>query len=210
MEKEIYKTILGPGKAKIEEKKSIFIANARHVDSVKEADAFVKEIRESYPDARHNVYAYLCGPNGTRYSDDGEPSGTAGMPILDIIRKSGLCDTAVVVTRYFGGTLLGTGGLVRAYSLSAKLAIEDGKIGYFENYTTFSVKCSYSDYQKIKNEAEKAGAKSGNVNFADEVDAEYAIKEELFPAFADNILKITSARAEAKMTGTKRELTEDI
>ena len=128
---KLYITIKGRAEARFEEKKSVFIGYASHVESEEEALSFVKEIKEKHKDATHNCYGYVM-KNGIlcRYSDDGEPQGTAGKPILDMLKKSGVDDVCVVVTRYFGGTLLGTGGLVHAYSLGAKMAVEAaGKIG---------------------------------------------------------------------------------
>lgn len=123
---ERYVTIRGKGQAEIVEKKSRFIANVFPVKTEEEAQNYIEAIKKQYWDARHNCYAYqLNGKNPLqRYSDDGEPGGTAGMPILDVLRGRDIRDTLVVVTRYFGGTLLGTGGLVRAYGLSAKEGIK--------------------------------------------------------------------------------------
>ena len=114
---EAYKTVYVGDTAEIVEKKSRFIANLEHVESEEEALAYIETIRKKYWDARHNCYAYCIGKKQElkRCSDDGEPSQTAGKPMLDVLTGAGLCDTVVVVTRYFGGTLLGTGGLVRAY-----------------------------------------------------------------------------------------------
>ena len=113
-----YKTVYKGGEGELTEKKSRFIATVRPVKTEEEALAFIEEMRKKYWDARHNCYVYTVGRNReyTRCSDDGEPSGTAGRPMLDVILGEGLYNTAVVVTRYFGGILLGTGGLVRAYS----------------------------------------------------------------------------------------------
>lgn len=121
-----YKTILEPGTDEIVEKKSRFIGYVKHTETEEEAVAFVNEIRKKHFDARHNCYAYsVDGQQQTiRFSDDGEPGGTAGKPILEVITGRGLCDVCIVVTRYFGGTLLGTGGLVRAYTDAAKACIE--------------------------------------------------------------------------------------
>lgn len=127
--KTCYKTVAQEGEALLVEKKSKFIATVRPVATEDEAIAFIGEMRSKYSDARHNVYAYVIDENNIfRYSDDGEPQGTAGMPVLDVIRRAGLVDTAVVVTRYFGGTLLGTGGLVHAYGTSAGMGLENAKI----------------------------------------------------------------------------------
>ena len=123
---EAYKTVYVGDTAEIVEKKSRFIANLEHVESEEEALAYIETIRKKYWDARHNCYAYCIGKKQElkRCSDDGEPSQTAGKPMLDVLTGAGLCDTVVVVTRYFGGTLLGTGGLVRAYTAAASEVIE--------------------------------------------------------------------------------------
>ena len=120
-----YVTVKAFGQAEIVEKKSRFIANVKPITSEDDAVAYIEEIKKKYWDARHNCYAYQLGDKNQiqRYSDDGEPGGTAGMPILDVLRGKDIKNTIIVVTRYFGGTLLGTGGLVRAYSLSAREGI---------------------------------------------------------------------------------------
>lgn len=121
------KRVLKTGKGEIVEKKSRFISIALNVDSPQQALDYVNSIKKKYYDARHNCYAYICGNDGQekRFSDDGEPSGTAGKPMLDVLEGFGVTNCLVVVTRYFGGTLLGTGGLVKAYSGAAKEALEN-------------------------------------------------------------------------------------
>ena len=123
---EEYKTVYRGGEGEIVEKKSRFIATVRPVHSEEEVLAFIEEVKKKYWDARHNCFAYVIGvTNPTlRCSDDGEPAGTAGKPMLDVLTGEGLHDTAVVVTRYFGGTLLGTGGLVRAYQGAVKEGLQ--------------------------------------------------------------------------------------
>ncbi len=124
-EKNFYKTVSNRGENLLIEKKSKFIADVKPVDNEQDALEFLNEIRSKYPDATHHVYAYVIDENNIfRYSDDGEPQGTAGMPVLDTIRKEGIVDVIVVVTRYFGGTLLGTGGLVHMYGASARSGLE--------------------------------------------------------------------------------------
>lgn len=119
--RDIYKTVGQESETLLIEKKSKFISHVMPVATEEDAIAYLNKVRSTYPDATHNVYAYIIDENNIfRYSDDGEPGGTAGMPVLDTIRNMGLVDVVVVITRYFGGTLLGTGGLVRAYSGSAK------------------------------------------------------------------------------------------
>lgn len=151
MRKE-YKTIHGEAQAELIEKKSRFIATVKPVATQEEAVAFIDALRSRYWDATHNVYAYvLLEDNIKRYSDDGEPSGTAGVPVLSVIEKEGLFDVAVVVTRYFGGTLLGTGGLVRAYSQSAKAGIEASGIISRVRCNTITITCDYGTWGKVQN-----------------------------------------------------------
>ena len=124
-----YKTVKKHAQTMFIEKKSKFIANVSPCKTEEEALDFLKQIRTQYPDATHNVYAYVIDENNIfRYSDDGEPGGTAGMPVLDTIRKEEIVDVCVVVTRYFGGTLLGTGGLVHAYGASARQGLLEAEI----------------------------------------------------------------------------------
>lgn len=120
-----YKTVYRGGEGEITEKKSRFIANVVPVSSEEEAEEFIESMKKKYWDARHNCYAYIIGERGEikRFSDDGEPGGTAGKPILEVLAGEGITNAAIVVTRYFGGTLLGTGGLVRAYGAAAKAGL---------------------------------------------------------------------------------------
>ena len=145
-----YKTVDHKASFEIEIKKSIFIGNAAPVTSEEEAIAFINDIRKTYSDARHNVYAYLLRENSLmRYSDDHEPQGSAGMPVLDVIRKSGITDVVVTVTRYFGGVLLGVGGLVRAYTDAAAGAIAEASVVEILLSAMAKISCTYSDYQRI-------------------------------------------------------------
>lgn len=148
-----YKTIYEFGKDEIKIEKSTFIGYAKPVDTEQEAVDFVNEIKAKHKDATHNVWAYTVGQNMEiqRYSDDGEPSGTAGIPSLEVIKKSDLRNLAVVVTRYFGGIKLGAGGLVRAYTKGAKIGVEAGKIVNKIPYTEIRVKIDYSLLGKTQN-----------------------------------------------------------
>ena len=174
---ECLTTVREESRTEFEEKKSIFIGRALRVDSEEEAQEFIKKIKKEHRDATHNVWAYLMqGEIVARYSDDGEPQGTAGMPVLDVIRKSGIRNVCVVVTRYFGGTLLGAGGLVRAYSHSASLALEAaGKITY-EPYTEYELSCGYSEYQKYSVILANAGVLIDSTDFGAEVIVRFAMK----------------------------------
>lgn len=151
--RETYKTVSEQSESLLIEKKSKFIANVRPVDNEQDALDFLAEMRSKYSDATHNVYAYVIDENNIfRYSDDGEPSGTAGMPVLDAIRKSGIVDVIVVVTRYFGGTLLGTGGLVHTYGASAKQGLLRSRIVKRQLCDVLSVKVDYSLLGKMQHE----------------------------------------------------------
>lgn len=195
---KLYTTIKGRAEARFEEKKSVFIGYACHVESEEEALSFVKEIKEKHKDATHNCYGYVMkGGILCRYSDDGEPQGTAGKPILDMLVKSGVDDVCVVVTRYFGGTLLGTGGLVHAYSLGAKMAVEAAGVVQFENYVVFKVTASYSDYQKIAFELEKCDAIIDSTDYADNVTVQFAVKENFVDSICKKITEISSGKNEA-------------
>ena len=175
---ESFVTIKGEAHAEFEEKRSVFIGHARRCDSEEAAAEFIKEIKKEYNDATHNVYGYsINGGILARYSDDGEPQGTAGMPVLDVIRKSGVRNVCVVVTRYFGGTLLGAGGLVRAYSHAASLAIEAAGIITYEPYTELELRCGYSEYQKYSVLLGTANAVVDGVDYAEDVCIRFALKE---------------------------------
>ncbi len=125
-----FRTIRGQGKGELTERKSRFIGHAKRIDTEESAGQFINEVRNEHRDANHNAFAYICGDRGEqrRFSDDGEPSGTAGKPVLQMIQKEELRDIVVVVTRYFGGIRLGTGGLVRAYTRAASAAVSDAGI----------------------------------------------------------------------------------
>lgn len=145
-------TVLEPGTGEIVEKKSRFIGYVRHVESEEEADAFITEIKKKHYDARHNCYAYVIGAEQSvvRFSDDGEPGGTAGKPILEVLLGEGLSDVCIVVTRYFGGTLLGTGGLVRAYTDAAKAGIAGTEVVRRRKVIPLRITADYTDLGKIQ------------------------------------------------------------
>ena len=194
-EEKLYITIKGRAEARFEEKKSVFIGYACHVESEEEALSFIKEIKQKHKDATHNCYGYVMkGGILCRYSDDGEPQGTAGKPILDMLVKSGVDDVCVVVTRYFGGTLLGTGGLVHAYSLGAKMAVEAAGIVQFENYVVFEISASYSDYQRIIFELERCNAIIDSTEYADNVSVQFAVRECEADSICKKITEITSGK----------------
>ena len=165
-----YRTIEGRAIAEIVEKKSRFIGQIAHVETEEEALAFLDEVRAEHRMARHNVYAYVLrgaggAPGRVRYSDDGEPARTAGTPTLEAIQHAGLVDVAVVVTRYFGGILLGTGGLVRAYTQATQAAVEAAHVVTISRCADVLVEVPYSLYEKSVRVAEAAGAKVVDADF---------------------------------------------
>ena len=201
---ELYTTLGGEGSDEFEERRSLFIGHAKHVTSEEEAMEFVKAKKKEYADATHNCWAYLLkGGIVARYSDDGEPQGTAGVPMLEAIRKSGVTDAVVVVTRYFGGILLGAGGLVRAYSHGSKIALEAAGIVTYEKYAELSLCCSYSDYQKYSVILPAFGAIVDGVDFADKVTVRFALKEGVVTPFSDKITEISGGRDRAERTGER-------
>ena len=147
-----YKVVYGQGTGEYEEKKSRFIASVSPVSGEQEALAFIDCIRKKYYDARHNCMAFVIGRNKelTRCSDDGEPGGTAGKPILEVLLGADVTNVAVVVTRYFGGTLLGTGGLVRAYTNAAKRGLEDAGIATMRYGMEITISIDYTDAGRIQ------------------------------------------------------------
>ena len=150
---EQFKTSMQDAQAEIEEKKSRFIANVYYIENAEEAEEHLKQIRKKYFDARHNCFAYrILEENGVKekQSDDGEPSGTAGAPMLNILQKNNLYNVLIVVTRYFGGTLLGTGGLVRAYSDATIKSLENAKVIIQTKGYLINVVIEYKDLEKFK------------------------------------------------------------
>ncbi len=201
---DLYVTIAKPATIEFEEKRSLFIGNAIPCKTEERAAEFVKEKKREFADATHNVWAYyMKGGVLARYSDDGEPQGTAGMPTLDAIRKSGACDICVVVTRYFGGILLGAGGLVRAYSKAAAEAVAAAGIVTYESFAEIALRCSYSEYPKIANELPKFGALIDATDFGADVTVRFAVKEGLFDEVCRKISEMTAGRVTPKKLGER-------
>lgn len=171
-----YKTVLKEANDEFIEKRSRFIGYCKPVSTEKEALEFINKIKTKHWDARHNVYAY-CLKEGQikRYSDDGEPQGTAGVPVLDVLVKSNLTDLVVVVTRYFGGVLLGAGGLVRAYSHSAKIATEASGIVTMQQCAVCTLTCDYNQYGKVSSLIPQCGGFIDNSDFSSEVEISFHI-----------------------------------
>ena len=201
---ELFITLAGEGHAEFEEKRSLFIGHAIRTDSEDEALTFIKALKKKYQDATHNVYAYMLkGDTVARYSDDGEPQGTAGMPVLDVIRKSGVRNVCVVVTRYFGGTLLGAGGLIRAYSHGASIALDAAGIITYRTYSEFELVCSYSEYGKYNVLLAEASAVIDATNFTDIVTIRYALPEVNAEKLTKKIIEAGYGRDIPKVIGKR-------
>ena len=157
----------GYGEAEYIDKKSRFIGQVQHVESVSEAMAFIESVRKKYADATHNVWAYVLADGQMRWSDDGEPGGTSGQPTLNVFRSANVCDVVCVVTRYFGGILLGSGGLVRAYSKAASMALEAAGRARMAEWQSVAVECSYAHYERLRRLLEGEGAQDMSGDFAE-------------------------------------------
>ncbi len=186
------------------EKKSKFIGYVKPVKTQEEATAFINEIKSKHWDATHNVYAYVLRDNNIqRYSDDGEPSGTAGVPVLDVIIKEGVVDVCVVATRYFGGTLLGAGGLVRAYSHTSKIALEAGHIITMAECSVLECEVEYSFYDRLNTLLDEFGANVINTDFSDNVKITLSVKADKECLLSAKLTDISAGKYNLKKTGTK-------
>ena len=195
---ESYFTVAGTGEAEIVEKKSRFIAHVIPVTEEKEAIEHIEKIKKQYWDARHNCYAFVLGLDGRiqRYSDDGEPGGTAGMPMLEVLIGEKVKNVLVVVTRYFGGTLLGTGGLVRAYSKSTKEGLMAAGIVERILYRRINVTVSYDLSGKVQYEAMQGGHLAEDTVYAENVCFKLLVRVSYADKFIKDITNATNGRAE--------------
>lgn len=190
---DMYKTVKAYGSDEFSEKRSRFIGYSKPVKTEEEAVGFVNQIKKEHWDARHNCYAYSIRNGGIkRYSDDGEPQGTAGVPMLDVLNKNEVEDAVVVVTRYFGGILLGTGGLVRAYSHAAKIALEASGIITMRVCFVCEIKCNYTQYGKLNTLILNCTGCIDDTVFADNVTLKFHIPEENLPALKKETADATS------------------
>lgn len=197
-----YTTLRAEAHVTFEEKRSVFIGHAAPVSKEAEALAFLSRIRSEYPDATHNVYAYVLRENSTvRYSDDREPQGTAGMPTLDILRKREITDAILVVTRYFGGTLLGAGGLVRAYSQAAKMAADAAGVVLRARLALYELICQYGEYQKLLPFLQANGVTVTDTAFADRVTLSLRLLYEQRESFETRLTEVTNGRVVLEARG---------
>lgn len=192
---EKYKSIEEETVAQFIEKRSKFICYACPINGEREANEYVKKISSRHWDAKHNVYAYrVREPQIDRYSDDGEPQGTGGIPILNVLRGENLEDVVVVVTRYFGGILLGTGGLVRAYTHGAKIAIENSNVILMRKSKKIRIKVDYQNYGKVENTLNKNGVQIQNIVFLEDVSIIFIAEDEKIESIEKILRKIVSGK----------------
>ncbi|KXG74188.1 YigZ family protein [Thermotalea metallivorans] len=199
-----YKTVFGYGEAEHVIEKSRFIGYVKPIGSEEEAIEFIEMIKTRHKNATHNVPVYIFGENSEiqRYSDDGEPAGTAGVPILDMLKKEDIKNTVIVVTRYFGGIKLGTGGLVRAYTSTAKLALNEAKVIEKVLYHTIKIRIDYSWLGKVQNEILNRGYVIKDTVFDDAVNLYVYVKMDERDEMIKQVLNLTSARAEIGVVDT--------
>ena len=200
-------TLAKAASCRMEERKSVFIGHAAPVSSEEEARAFLEEKRKEFHDATHNVYAWLLNGGAiARYSDDGEPQGTAGIPVLNVVKMSGACDLCVVVTRYFGGILLGAGGLVRAYGAAAKLAVDAAGLAAWEVYVLLRLTVSYSDYQKLTVSLPKLGVTEERCEFGENVEMVCAAAESREEEVRKAVSELTFGKAKIDLLRTEERI----
>ena len=182
----------GPGEAGFVEKRSEFLGHIRMVETEDEARAFIAEMKKKYHDARHNCWCYIIKDGPERYSDDGEPQGTAGIPMLEVFRREGITNFVCVVTRYFGGILLGAGGLLRAYTKSAKDALDAAGVSVVRRWVEVDIPCSYAQAEKLKGEVLSLSGIVTDMEYAAGVTIKALVPEENTEALGARIFDVSA------------------
>lgn len=199
-----YKTVNDFGGAEFIERKSKFLSFVYPVSTEQEAVSYIEKARKKFYDSTHVVFAYKIRENNiARFSDDGEPQGTAGIPVLDVINKSGIEDTLIIVVRYFGGILLGAGGLVRAYSKSASLGVENAVICTMTPCSVFDIKCAYNMLSQVQYILENHSSYKINIEYTENIKLTYYIEEEKFENLKQDLFDKTNGSVVAKYIETK-------
>ncbi len=194
----------GPGEAEFTEKRSRFLGHVRPVDSEEQARDFIAAMKKEYYDARHNCWCYILKGGPERYSDDGEPQGTAGIPMLEVFRKEGMCDLVCVVTRYFGGVLLGAGGLLRAYTKSAKDALDAAGVSVVRPWVEADIPCSYAMAERLKGELFAQGGLVRDMEYAAGVTIKALVPRESFQTLSERIFDVSCGAVRPAATGETR------
>lgn len=198
---EEYLVPTGYGEDEFTEKRSRFIGRIWLVETEEEALSKIQEMKKQHYDATHNCWAYVIHGGAVRFSDDGEPGGTAGMPMLQVLQREGLNNVVCVVTRYFGGILLGAGGLVRAYTKGAKIAVDAAGKSIKRVWTVLYIPCPYSFYERVKLEIEAFGGILRSTDFGAEVDMEILFPQANAQLFLDQLTDLTSGTVEGMEIG---------
>ena len=209
MSEEIFRTVARDAEEILEEKRSEFISAVHRVATEEEAAEFIKQRKKLHPDARHTVFAYVLRSGAARYSDDSEPQGTAGMPTLEAIRRHGLEDVVVATTRYFGGILLGAGGLTRAYAGAAHAALSAAGVAEYRPFAYFELNCTYPDYQKLGPELARLCVLDRGTDFADRVCICVGIPVERADELCARTIELTAGRCIPKKTGEGMDLAQN-
>ena len=191
----------GTGESEYVEKRSRFLGHVRPVETEEEARAFIADMKKQYYDARHNCWCYLIHGGPERYSDDGEPQGTAGIPMLEVLRREGMSNIVCVVTRYFGGVLLGAGGLFRAYTKSAKDALDAAGRSVVRRWVEMELTCSYSALERYKLEIGAYDGAVGSMDYGADVIIRALLPEERAEAFQARVFDISGGSVTARITG---------
>lgn len=191
----------GAGEAEFVEKRSSFLGHVRYVETEDEAKAFVAEMKKKFYDARHNCWCYIIKDGAVRYSDDGEPQGTAGIPMLEVLKREGVTNVVCVVTRYFGGVLLGTGGLLRAYTKSAKDALDAAGVCVVRRWVKAEIMCSYSMLERLKTECTDIGGVVADIEYSSDVCLKLLLPEDKADAFSQRTADVTAGASALKITG---------
>ena len=199
-----YRTVARSGLAEIEVKRSRFVGRVARVATESDARAYVESIRKRHWDARHHCSAFVLGPDAAvqRSSDDGEPSGTAGAPMLEVLRGRDLSDVVAVVARYFGGVLLGAGGLVRAYSDTVRVAVEEAGVLERRLLATFEVTVGHAEAGRLDSELRARGVQVLGAAYAEQAVLRVAVPEEDSPRLGEVVAELSGGTADVRATGT--------
>ena len=196
-----YRIPTGNGASEYVEKRSRFLGLVQPVSSEDEAREIIAACKKQYHDARHNCWCYLLRDGTERYSDDGEPQGTAGIPMLEVFRRAGVTNVVCVVTRYFGGVLLGTGGLLRAYTAAAADALADAGISVVRRWVELSLPCAYGLFERMKLEVERQGGALGGVEYAEDVTIRALLPEQRVEDFIAAVTERTAGEVLPRACG---------
>ena len=196
-----YRIPAGTGESELTEKRSRFLGHVRMVESEDEARDFIAEMKRKYHDARHNCWCYAVRGGAERYSDDGEPQGSAGIPMLEVLRRRDVTNAVCVVTRYFGGVLLGTGGLLRAYTQCTADALDAAGVAVVRAWSEAEARCGYSQAERMKTEAAALGAVIEDVVYGADVTLRLLIPTEKTGAVKARLFDVSAGSVKLNVTG---------